>query len=49
MYYIGVQIPTREGAILRLIKGPCPDVAAMYSKQLSRGQQEYSADADWVY
>jgi len=47
---MGVQIPTREGAILICEVGgsgrprTCPGV---YSKRLSRGQHRYGVDADW--
>ena len=44
MYYIGVHIPTSEGAILA---SAGHDWQSIYSKRLSRGQHRYSADADW--
>jgi len=43
----GVQIPTREGAILRAESDqPRHARQLIYSQRLSRGQHRYSADAD---
>jgi len=48
MYWMGVQIPTREGKFWGR-KGAAPGRArwSIYSKGLSRGQHQYGADAEW--
>jgi len=47
---MGVQIPTREGRVLRAKCGrprTCPAVDTL--KAIQQGQNPYGADAVWVY